>query len=221
MIKHIDSSIPKERYQADTVLLSNYVASDGYKYLFTMVDHFTKYDWIEKLKEKPAIIILRAFKRWIRAHYIPTILQTDNGTEFKKTMNQFYQENNIQQVYGVPYNPQHQGAVEAFNRTVQDFLTLARNHQGDSYSLEDSISDFSLYYNNRKHSTTKVAPYKAMMNIRDKASMNEIKCNTIQRRSKTKMSSETFKKTVMLYESFKLYQNFRWRVHSFSSTIRN
>ena len=29
-------------------------------------------------------------------HYIPTILQTDKGTEFKnKTMNQFYQENNI------------------------------------------------------------------------------------------------------------------------------
>ena len=54
---------------------------------------------------------------------------------------------------------------EAFNRTVQDFLTFAREHQGDSYNLEDSISDFLLYYNNRKHSTTKVEPYKAMMNM--------------------------------------------------------
>ena len=107
-------------------------------------------------------------------------------------MNQFCQESNVQQVYGVPYNPQHQAAVEAFNRTVQDFLTLARDHQGDSYNLEDSISDFLLYYNYRKHSTTKVAPYKAMMNIGDKALMNEIKCNTIQRRSKAKISSETF-----------------------------
>ena len=122
-----------------------------------------------------------------------TILQTENGAEFKnKAMNQFYQENNIQQVYGVPYNPQHQGAGEAFNKTVQDFLTLARNHQGDSYYLEDLISDFLLYYNNRKHSTTKVAHYKAMMNIDNKALMNEIKYNTIQRRSKAKMSSETF-----------------------------
>ena len=82
---------------------------------------------------------------------------------------------------------------EAFNRTVQDFLTLTREHQGDSYNLEDSMSDFLLYYNNRKHSTTKVTPYKAMMNIGDKALMNEIKCNTI-RRSKAKMSSETKKK---------------------------
>ena len=98
VIKYIDSSMSKERYQVDTVFLSNYVTSDGYKYLFTMVDHFTKYGRIEILKEKKktAIIILRAFKRWIRTHYIPTVLQTDNGTEFKnKIMNQFCQENNI------------------------------------------------------------------------------------------------------------------------------
>ena len=120
----------------------------------------------------------------IRTHYIPTILQTDNGADFKnKTMKQFCQENNIQQVYVVPYNPQHQGAIEAFNRTVQEFLTLVRDHQGDSYNLEYSISDFLLYYNYRKHSTTKVASYKAMMNIGDKSLMNEIKWNTVQRRS--------------------------------------
>ena len=34
---------------------------------------------------------------------------------------------------------------KTFNRTVQDFLTLARDHQGDSFNLEDSISDFLLY----------------------------------------------------------------------------
>ena len=100
---------------------------------------------------------------------------------------------------------------EAFNRTVRDFLTLARDHQGDSNNLEDSISDFLLYYNNRKHSATKVAPYKAMMNIGDKALMNEIKCNTIQRRSKAKMSSETFQEN-----SYVIVLNYTriWMVHS-------
>ena len=86
---------------------------------------------------------------------------------------------------------------ETLNRTVQDFLTLARDHQGNSYNLEGSISDFLLYCNNRKHSTTKVAPNKAMMNIGDKALMHEIKCNTIQRRSKAKCHLRLFKKTVM------------------------
>ena len=71
-----------------------------------------------------------------------------------------------------------------------------------SYNLEDSISNFLLYYNNRKHSTTKVAPYKAMM--------NEIKCNTIQK-SKARMSSENFQENsnvrVLNYTRI-------WRVHS-------
>ena len=44
VVKQIDSSMPKERYQADTVVLSNYAMSDDYKYLLTVVDHFKKYD---------------------------------------------------------------------------------------------------------------------------------------------------------------------------------
>ena len=58
--------------------------SDGFKYLYTMVDHFTKYGWIIPLKDKTAKNVLGAFKRCI------TTLQTDNGTEFKNSIiNQF------------------------------------------------------------------------------------------------------------------------------------
>ena len=41
VVKHIDSSMPKEWYQADTIQLSKHIMSDDYKYLFTIVDHFT------------------------------------------------------------------------------------------------------------------------------------------------------------------------------------
>ena len=60
----------------------------------------------------------------------------------------------MQHIYGVPYNPQHQGDVDVYNRTVQDFLTLAKDQKIDSYNLEDSIANFLLYYNGRRHSTT-------------------------------------------------------------------
>ena len=193
VVKHIDSSMQKERYQADTVQLSKHGMSEDYKYLFTMVDHFTKYGWIIPLKDKASLTVLRAFKKWITTHNTPMILQTDNGAEFKnKIISQFCSERNVQQIYGVPYNPQHQGAVEAFNRTVQDFLTLAKDQQMDSYNLEDSIADFMLYYNGRKHSTTKVAPYKAMKNWWDKELMEKIKTNTIKRRTNAKVLWENF-----------------------------
>ena len=42
IIKHIESYKPREKCQADIVLLSNYVW-DEFKYIFTMVDHFIKY----------------------------------------------------------------------------------------------------------------------------------------------------------------------------------
>ena len=51
IVKDNDSHRPKERYQADTVLLSDYIRDD-FKYLFTMVDHFTKYGWIIPIKDK-------------------------------------------------------------------------------------------------------------------------------------------------------------------------
>ena len=63
VVKHIDCSMPKERYQADTVQLSKHVMSDNYKYLLTMIDYFTKYGWIVSLKDKTSQTILRAFRK--------------------------------------------------------------------------------------------------------------------------------------------------------------
>ena len=35
-------------------------------------------------------------------------------------------ENNIDHITGGPYNPKHQGAVEVFNKTIQEFLYQLR-----------------------------------------------------------------------------------------------
>ena len=152
------------------------------------MDHFTKYGWIISLNDKKAETILRAFKKCVTTHNIPDWLQTDNGREFKNNiLEKICESKGIARIYGVPYNPQHQGAVEAFNRTVQNFLTSAKDHQKDRYNLEESINDFLIYYNDREHSTIKVAHFKAMMNIENKDLIHKIKENTIKRRQKTNM----------------------------------
>ena len=50
----------------------------------------------------------------------------------------------------------------------------------NDYSLDDFIFDFLLYYNDRLHSTTKVAPYKAIMDASDKELMGKINKNTLK-----------------------------------------
>ena len=64
----------------------------------------------------------------------------------------------------------------------------------ERYNLEESINDFLIYYNDREHSTTKVAPFRVMMNIENKDLTHKIRENTIKKRQKVKMVTETFLK---------------------------
>ena len=168
------------------------VMPDGLRFFFTTVKYFDKYGCRDPMKDKTAKNVLGVFKKCITTHNIQTTLHTDNGTEFKKNSikNQFWLERNIQHIFGTPYNPQHQRDVEAFNRTVQNFLKLVKDHQ-KWLNLDCSICDFQLHSNDWFHLTTKVAQYKAMMDASDKELM-KIKEKHLKRRLKEKTVSETY-----------------------------
>ena len=54
----------------------------------------------------------------------PEMFQTDNGTEFRnKDVERYLEEKDIKFIHGRLYHPESQGAVEAFNKTVQDYLS--------------------------------------------------------------------------------------------------
>ena len=119
---------------------------------------------------------------------LPKILHTDNGAEFKnKLIKSYWEGKGINFVNGTPGHPQSQGAIEAFNKTVQNFLILAKDAQKDNFNLEHSIGDFLMYYNQRKHTTTKHSPIEIMSNVNDEKLLDEVRENT-------KKIKETFKK---------------------------
>ena len=68
-------------------------------------------------------------------------------------MKVFLKNQKIEYIRGSPYHPQSQGAVEGFNRTIQNFLYLSKD-----MNLNNSVYDFCMYYNNRIHSTTRFKP---------------------------------------------------------------
>ena len=109
----------------------------------------------------------------------PKILHTDNGAEFKnKLIKSCWEGKGINFVNGTPGHPQSQGAIEAFNKTVQNFLILAKDDQKDKFNLEHSIADFLMYYNQRKHTTTKHSPIEIMSNLNDEKLLDEVRENT-------------------------------------------
>ena len=69
--------------------LDGYISNDT-RYLFTMVDHFTKFGWSILMKNKKAKIISSTFKQWLTFYLKPIILHTDNGGEFRNKVMENY-----------------------------------------------------------------------------------------------------------------------------------
>ena len=86
-----------------------------------------------------------------------------------------------------PGHPQSQGEIEAFNKTVENFLILTKNVQKDKFNLEHSIADFFMYYNQRKHFTTKHSPIEIMSNVNDEKLLDDVRENTKKSRKHSKM----------------------------------
>ena len=93
----------------------------------------------------------------------------------------------IDHIRGSPYHPQSQGAVEAFNKTIQNFLYLAKDMNEDNFDLEDSVLDFLLHYNSRVHTTTKFTPYEIMENRFDQNILKQVRDNTLKSRKDRKI----------------------------------
>ena len=79
-----------EQFQADLVdMQSLSELNDGYKYLLTCIDVFSKYAWAIPLKDKTGLSVLNALKEIFKER-TPEKLQTDDGTEFRNSRVQTY-----------------------------------------------------------------------------------------------------------------------------------
>ena len=73
-------------------------------------------------------------------------------------MKVFLKNQKIEYIRGSPYHYQSQGAVEGFNRIIQNFLYLSKDMNLDEFNLKNSVYDICMYYNNRIHRTTRLKP---------------------------------------------------------------
>ncbi|KAG0438158.1 Gag-Pol polyprotein [Dictyocoela muelleri] len=123
-ITQILADYVRERILVDTVDLSAYSAyNDNFRYIFVMVDSFSKYAWAypSLLKDERSFsLILR--RNFYKEGYL-SFFHSDNGCEFVNNLvtallNQF----NVKAVHGNPYHPESQRQVERLNRTLKSRL---------------------------------------------------------------------------------------------------
>ena len=129
--------------------------SEGYVWILTVVDHFTKYLWAHAFKSKEAKPIAQYLYGIFTSNItMPERWHADNGGEFKNyhmeavremlSMNTNDKRMLLEYSHSMPRNPKCQGLVERANKTIKHSLHKIMIRDGWSPS-EDMVWDWRPY----------------------------------------------------------------------------
>lgn len=164
----IRKRFPRNRYYVDNIdvvwqadlndMRSLQAENDGYNYLLTIIDVFSKHAWALPLKTKTGPEVTKAFQDiFQQSKRKPLKIQTDLGGEFvNKVFKTFLEKHNIT-LYHI-YNPDTKACiVERFNRTLKARMWRYFTHEASHRYLE-VLPDLLHAYNHSKHRSIGMSP---------------------------------------------------------------
>lgn len=161
--------------------------NDGYKFLLTAIDTFSKKAWVFKLKNKTAKSIFTVMKPFLEKQR-PQKLTFDQGSEF---VNQQFL--NLLKKLGIShyhvYSDRKGAIIERFNRTFKNKMYRYFTSRG-SHRYVDILEDLIKGYNSSKHRSIKMKPVdvtKANEHIVRRNLFPKIKKEKKHRKSKLKV----------------------------------
>lgn len=171
----------------------------GYKWIMTAVDLFSKMVWAVAMKNKTNVTVVNGMKLILKKinHKVSSI-RSDNGSEFKsKQFQKLMEDNDIKQVFSLPYKPQSNGQVERTNGTLKQMI-LKDLQAKDSYDWVSSLDTIVRNINNAEQSTTGMKP-------------NDVADEDTERNKevKEKIKRKVTRKLVMEKPKFKVGQKVR------------
>ena len=150
-------------WTADLIILNRkeYVKqNDGYKYILTVRDIFSRYAWVRVTKNKDKKTIADVFENIIKqSERKCKRLWTDNGGEF---YNKWF-ESTLKRLKIIRYTTQSELKaimIERFNQTLMNKLSMLFTERGN-YRYIDDIQNIVDKYNNTYHSSIKMTPVEA------------------------------------------------------------
>ena len=149
----------------------------------TIVDHFSKYGFAYAIPDKKEEAIRNYMAQGFVIGDLKCFIQTMEKNFVNELLTNWLEKRNIKHILRGKYHPQSQGAVESFNKTIQNFLNEAYTNSmfnGDEeWSLPLMISDFFHYLNSKRvHSTTKMIPREILFNFKNKSIVEQVIVNT-------------------------------------------
>ena len=122
--KPIVERFPNARHQIDLIDMNAVIqANSGYRYIYVQVDVFSRKCWLRKLKKKTASEVSLALLSCLEEmNTTPIMIQTDNGSEFKRQFNKVCEENGIKHIFSISHTPNQNAIVERKNKDVRKIL---------------------------------------------------------------------------------------------------
>ena len=140
---------------ADMQLLSK--CNKGIRFLFCVIDIFSKYAWVVPLKDKKGISIAKAFQSILKqSNRKPNKICVDKGSEFYNAyFKKWLRDNDI-----VMYSTHNEGksvVAERFIRTLKSKIYKYMTSISKNVYI-DKLDDIVDEYNNTYHTTIKMKP---------------------------------------------------------------
>jgi transposase InsO family protein len=139
--KHASTSVtpfapPERRFGHIHVdLVGPLPPSNGFRYILTVVDRFTRWPEAWPLDNMSAYAVAQLLMaNWISRFGVPDTITTDQGRQFESDLFQVLLSSfGIQHARTSPYHPQSNGMVERFHRTLKAALTA---HESPHWSTK-------------------------------------------------------------------------------------
>lgn len=127
----------------------------GIKFLLTVIDVFSKFAYVEPIKNKKSETILVSMKKLFKIKK-PKKIQSDKGSEFKnKLVQKFLKEKNVK--FYTTNSSLKASVIERFNRTIKEkmwrYFTFKNN-----FKYIDILNQLVDSYNNSYHRSIKTKP---------------------------------------------------------------
>ena len=127
--------VPNKRFDHLNMDIVTLPFSNGYKYLLTAVDRFTRWPIAIPMSDMTAESVVDAFSHgWVQHFGIPSTITTDRGAQFSSDL--FRQLNRlwgIKLIMTTPYHPEANGLVERMHRRLKEALIALGAESSDQW----------------------------------------------------------------------------------------
>lgn len=154
-------------------------SKSGKKYIFVLVDAFTKYVQMTATKDTATAPVIKYMTELMNTYGVPTNIISDRGTCFtSKAFKTFCEKTGSKHILNAVATPRANGQVERYNGTILACLSTSIK---DEKEWDKKLPQIQFSLNNTTNDTTRKTPCELLMGYKPRSSADSILTCEIQK----------------------------------------